>query len=464
MNIPRSISKIGALATFLCTLPTLDAAPVNSVVATIPVGVTPAGMALTPDGHYLYVANNNNYGIAGSDSVTVIDTATNTVVTTITDASFNEPYTITINAEGTRAYVTNSNVLTITILDLTTNSVIGVMTGFDGPSGMVITPDGRYGYVNNYGGVGGVGSGNGTTVRVVDLTTNTIVGPAITVGQAPAALAISPDGAYVYSINYVDGNPGTGTTSVIRTSDNTVVATITGFSGPFGIALSPDGLHAYVTNFGSNNFAPYGTTVSVIDLRLNQIVDTIKVGIQPSGVGVTPDGKYVYVTNYNTLYAGPGFTNLTAGAGTVEIIDTATNAVIPPIIAVGESPDYVTISPDGQFAYISNYTSNTVNVIALPSFTLAARGCHTTNRFLTRIQPVDKITWSVTGTSLPVSYSLYADEELTDLIGTVPAQQPHQFFVRDVDPTRPNIYYLVGTNKAGTMSAPLEVRVTNQCQ
>ncbi len=173
---------------------------------------------------------------------------------------------------------------------------MGTIGGFDGPSGFVITPDGTRAYVNNYGGPGGVGSGNGTTVRVVDLTTNLIIGPAITVGQAPAALAITPDGAFVYSINYVDGNPGTGTVSVIQTSNNTVVATIPGFSGPFGIVITPDGRYAYVANFGSNNFEPVGTTVSVIDLSINTIVDTIPLGIQPSGIAITPDGKYVYVS------------------------------------------------------------------------------------------------------------------------------------------------------------------------
>jgi YVTN family beta-propeller protein len=43
----------------------------------IPVGVAPAGLAVTPDGEFVYVANN------GSNSVSVIATATNTVVATI---------------------------------------------------------------------------------------------------------------------------------------------------------------------------------------------------------------------------------------------------------------------------------------------------------------------------------------------------------------------------------------------
>ena len=65
--------------------PFLQAVDPNTVVATISVGVTPAGLAVTPDNNFVYVANNNNYGISGVtsygltgvDSVSVINAKTN---------------------------------------------------------------------------------------------------------------------------------------------------------------------------------------------------------------------------------------------------------------------------------------------------------------------------------------------------------------------------------------------------
>ncbi len=294
------------------------------------VGDTPAGIAVTPNNLYAYVANNNNDGIPGGDTVSVLNLTYNTVEKTIHDSSFNEPYTVTINAAGTKAYVTNSYITTVSIIDVATNTVTGTIGGFNGPSGLVITPDGNYAYVNNYG--AGMSSGTGTTVNVVDLNTNSIVGT-LTVGTAPVALAITPDGAYVYVVNYVDGNLGTGTISIIKTSDNTVqLNAITGLSGPFAIAITPNGKHAYVTNFGSNNFTPVGTTVSVVDISSNTIIDTIPLGIQPSGIAITPDGSYAYVSNYSTVYNGACLTDLTSGQGTVNIIDIKTNTVISPII------------------------------------------------------------------------------------------------------------------------------------
>lgn len=437
----------------------------NAVVATANVGVNPAGIAVTPNNRFAYVANNNNYGISAQDSVSVLNLDDNLVIKTIQDPIFNEPYTVTIDKTGSTAYVTNSNSTTVAIIDLITNTVSGMITGFDGPSGLVITPDGTRGYVNNYGGPEGLQSGNASSVDVVDLVNNINTGPRILVDLAPAALAISPDGSHVYVANYVDGNPGTGTVQVIQTSNNTVIATIPGFSGPFDIAITPDGKYAYVTNFGSNNFAPYGTTVGVIDLSNNTLIKTIDLfGIQPSGIAITPDGRFVYVSNYNTLYAGTSFTDLTAGAGTVNIIDIATNTVIPPTIEVDQSPDKIAISPDGRYAYVTNYTSNTVNVIALQTFEIInAQGCKTSNRFLMEIDLINKLTWNASGTSLPISYSIYRDAALTDLAATIPATGLLQFFDHNREPNVTYTYYLVGVGDNGVQSDPVVIVVNQNC-
>jgi len=334
---------------------------------TFNVGVTPAGIAITNDGRHVFVANNNNYTIPGSDSVTVLDTRQSQPVTTIQDVSFVQPYTVTMNACSTLAYVTNSaspltvaDAGTVTVINVKTRAVDHVLSGFDGPSSFVLVKNGEAAYVGNYGADGGVGSGNGNTISVVNLSTRTIVAT-IVVDQAPAAMTASPDGKFVYVVNYVDGNPGTGTFQVIDTALDTVVFTLGGgFSGPFGIAVAPNGKRAYVTNFGSNNFEPYGTTVSVVNLKTVPrvaIEATISVGIQPSGVAVSRDSRTVYVSNYNTLYNSPALTTLVPGQGTVSVIDAKTRKVCNTLI-VHQSPANVALCRDRLF--VSNYTSNTV--------------------------------------------------------------------------------------------------------
>src|SRR5215831_3382169 len=58
------------------TVSVIDTAT-NTVVSTIPVGISPGGVAVTPDGSKVYVTN------FLSNTVSVIATATNTVVSTI---------------------------------------------------------------------------------------------------------------------------------------------------------------------------------------------------------------------------------------------------------------------------------------------------------------------------------------------------------------------------------------------
>ena len=72
------------------------------VVTSYNTGITPTGIAITNDGKKAYVANNNNYGITGQDSVTVLDLTTQLPLTTINDVSFSQPYTITMSPDGTK--------------------------------------------------------------------------------------------------------------------------------------------------------------------------------------------------------------------------------------------------------------------------------------------------------------------------------------------------------------------------
>jgi YVTN family beta-propeller protein len=69
-------------------------------------------------------------------------------------------------------------------------------------------------------------------------------------------------------------NDGSGNVSVIDTATNTVIATITVGTAPFAVAVSPDGGTVYVANIDSDN-------VSVIDTATNKVIATITVGNSP---------------------------------------------------------------------------------------------------------------------------------------------------------------------------------------
>src|SRR5207302_10648099 len=71
----------------------------NTVVATVPVGTVPIGVAVTPDGSGVYVAN------SGDGTVSVIDTSTNTVVATVPVGVV--PIGVAVTPDGSGVYVAN---------------------------------------------------------------------------------------------------------------------------------------------------------------------------------------------------------------------------------------------------------------------------------------------------------------------------------------------------------------------
>jgi len=110
----------------------------------------------------------------------VIDTATNTVVTSVPVPT---PGGIAITPNGAFAYVTSQGSLRVSVINTATN---GVFTSFGvAPSsyGVAITPDGAFAYVAN-------GSSAGA-VAVINTATNTVVAT-VPVGAFPTAVAITP--------------------------------------------------------------------------------------------------------------------------------------------------------------------------------------------------------------------------------------------------------------------------------
>ena len=265
----------------------------NTVVATIPVGSRPFGVATTPDGTHAYVTNSND------NTVSVIDTARNEVVATVPVGAF--PIGVAVTPDSTlplqhndprhqpHAYVTNSNDKTVTVIDTANNKVVATIPVGAFPTGVAITPDGTH-------------------------------PPEPDDRRHPAS---------AYVTNQLDD-----TVSVINTANNTVVATIPVEVDPAGVAITPDGTRAYVANTAGNDQTnQFDRTVSVIDTVRNTVVATILVGFGPNGVAVTPDGTRAYVTN--TI------------DGTVSVIDTARNKLVN-TIPVGAFPlavAFATVTP-----------------------------------------------------------------------------------------------------------------------
>jgi len=131
------------------------------------------------------------------------------------------------------AYITNEGSSTVSVIDTATNTVIATIPVGSHPQGVAVTPDGSRVYVANEGGLEGVG-----TVSVISTATNTVTGIPIPVGSLPIGVAVTPDGSRVYVANQ-GAVEGVGTVSVISTATNTVTGIpIPVGSYPFGLAVT----------------------------------------------------------------------------------------------------------------------------------------------------------------------------------------------------------------------------------
>ena len=112
----------------------------------------------------------------------MIDTATNSVTSTISLADWGEPggLWIALTPDGTRAYVTMPAVNAVKVIDTAINAVSTTIHVNRGPEGVAITPDGTRAYVANR---------RYDTVSVIDTASNAVL-TTIPVGKNPEGVAI----------------------------------------------------------------------------------------------------------------------------------------------------------------------------------------------------------------------------------------------------------------------------------
>ncbi len=300
----------------------------------------PAGVAVSPDGTRLYVTS-GYYG----DSVVVINTATNAVVTRIAVGQHSEG--LAVSPDGTRVYVASGNADAVSVINTATNTVTATIPVGDNPVRVVVSPDGSRVYVANW---------NSNTVSVINTATNGVA--TIAVGSRPQDLAVSRDGTRVYVANYY-GN----TVSVINTATNGVAATVAVGKVPTGVAVSPDGTRVYVGSWDEDS-------VSVINTATNTVATKITVGDSPSAVAISADGKRVYVANEN--------------ANSVSVISTATSAVTNSFtVGTGNQLPAVAVSPDGKRVYVANWSSNQVVVLETTGASVALSAPNATTGAIT---------------------------------------------------------------------------------
>jgi YVTN family beta-propeller protein len=227
------------------------------------------GMGFSPDHHTLAVVS------IGSNSVTFIDTKTNSVkhVTYVGRS----PHEAFFTPDGREVWVTVRGENYVSVLDGTTFEEKLRITVPNGPGMQIFSPDGRYGYVCS--------SFTPETV-VISVADHQIVGRVAQPSPFCPNIATSPDGDQVWftlkdsgKVRVFSGRPPF---QILKTIDTGPITNHVNF------ARNARGTFAYVTVGGLNE-------VQVFRLDDFSRVATIPVGDLPHGIWPSDDGNRMYV-------------------------------------------------------------------------------------------------------------------------------------------------------------------------
>jgi len=163
-------------------------------------------------------------------------------------------------------------------------------------------------------------------------------------GNASDAV-VSPDGRYLYVAHNRGADGGAnGMVSAIDVACATIVATVL-LDDVVALAISPDGSRLYAISCDRRTYHEYPEGgLTIIDTGSHAAINTIAVGACPETITVSPDGDYLYITHYGTCSVSA--VNPTTGNSTALVLRDAPLAVV--------------FAPDSGHAYVRNAHSLTV--------------------------------------------------------------------------------------------------------
>ncbi len=297
----------------------------NQVTGSIspPIAAGLFGIAVSPDGSTLYVADGNH-------TVDVIHSPGNnpTFDKVMLDESLS-PFSLAVTSDGSTVYVANAGSSTVSVIDTSDNSVTSIDIGCDqnGTNNCSSTPPISVTPISGAGNVY-VYVGTLTGFAVIDTATKSLKeNVPNTCGQDPCGpqnIAASPDGETVF-ISLFEENQVLGIdVSMMNVIDD--IAEV-GLS-PEGLAVTPDAEIVYVANMNGGSVS----TFAVSSCGPLCTVSTISDGIvsRPSVVAITPDGGDVYVGGNGTA---------------LSVIDTSSNTVTASVQGLSAAPFFMVIGP-----------------------------------------------------------------------------------------------------------------------
>jgi len=332
-------------ALWLATLPTAvsDTLPAVRPAAQLQRAVRPAGgmlsglpgavtdLSVSEDGRYLVAAH------YGDDALSVIDVATLTVLSTVSDIA--EPYAITT---ADRAYVRSAAIAadSVVAVDLESGSQLATREVGTGAQGLVAGPGGERLYVAR-------ATDGQAEVAVIKVESGaiTVIPVATAPGASIDAVRINAAGTRLYAAL----TTATGGALVMIDVRSERVQTVPVGASIGDIAVDSSERRVFVTGTDADG----GAVLRIVDTATARLVHTLPMGGLPVALLVT--GGTLYVADGETVVA----------------IDVATARVVNRT-AFGRPVSCLAVSRDGTRLYVGDFDGN-VEAVAVDAASAGLR-------------------------------------------------------------------------------------------
>lgn len=231
----------------------------GSIVKNINLPLMNHNSIYSPNGNEIWVPQMDDM----NSKVLVYDATTNALLNTINVGMMAAE--LTFSSDGTKAYVANGDDDSVTIINTSTKAIITTIPVGDNPVGAWTGSNGKM-YVDNE---------DGQTISVIDVTTNSI-DETITLGFMPGIASYNGPKNELWVSDPMAGKVHYWTWDAGMNMWMHGSAFNTG-AGAHAIAFTTDGNTAYVTNQTAN-------TVSVVNTTNHSVTKTINVGRKPNGI------------------------------------------------------------------------------------------------------------------------------------------------------------------------------------
>src|SRR4051794_7031483 len=155
---------------------------------------------------------------------------------------------------GSEVWVPNHDAASVSVIDTATDSVVKTIAVAPNPHWVAFSPDGKIAYTANH---------ESNLITVLDVGAKSVIGT-VRVGKSPHSVAVSRTQPLVANVNYEAGS-----VSVIDTGTNTVVTTIENVGAhPQALAWAPDGRHLYTANVDDDTVAVVNTESMEVTARI----------------------------------------------------------------------------------------------------------------------------------------------------------------------------------------------------